>query len=180
MARLLAVLTLALLSGAPPSYSGLWYRVDSKSDDPKARIEAATRGFIEKESRGRQTAEDVDPRLLGELRRVLDTFVLYPEELRIEESSKELVLDDGGPRLRIYYLDGEEHERQMPNGTRLETTATRSGSQIDVFQKSNRGAKLFETYRLSDDGRQLTLVVRLEDKQLKEPLVVRSVYTRAD
>lgn len=177
---LMATLLAAFLPATQAGYTGLWYRVDSKSDDAKARIEASMRGFIEKETRGRRTVEDVDPRLLGELRRTFDTFVLYPEEVRMDESAKELVLDDGGPRLRIYYLDGAEHERQMPNGRKLGTSATRHGRQIDVFQKTSDGAKIYESYRLSDDGRQMTLTVRLEDKQLKEPLVVRSVYTRAD
>lgn len=175
-----ALVWLAVLATTQSSYTGLWYRVDSKSDDAKAQIEASMQGFVEKETRGRRTVEDVDPRLLGELRRTFDTFVLYPEEVRIEQSVKELVLDDGGPRLRIYYLDGQKHERQMPNGTRLETTVTRNGREVEVFQKTSDGAKIYESYRLSDDGRQMTLIVRLEDKQLKEPLVIRSVYTRAD
>lgn len=173
-------LFLASFSIAQPSFTGLWYRLDSQSDDPEERIEAALRGFVEKETRGERTADDVDPQLLARIRGALDSFVLYPEELHIEESERELVLDHGGPRLRIYYLDGEEHERQMPNGTRLATTATRIGSQVDVFQETDDGAEVYETYLLSDDGERMTLTVRLEDEQLKAPLVIESVYTRAD
>jgi hypothetical protein len=165
---------------AQSTLTGLWYRSDSKSDDPKAKIEASMKGFIEKQSRGRRTAEDFDSRALRQLRRVFDAYVQYADELDVEDTGKELVLDDGGPRLSIYYLDGMKHERQMPNGVRLETTATRNGHQIEVFQKTSDGAKIYETYALAEEGARMTLTVRLEDKQLKEPLVIRSVYTRAD
>jgi hypothetical protein len=177
--RLVAVVVFTALS-AQSTLDGLWYRLDSKSDDPKARIEASIRGFIDKQSRGRRTVEDFDPRAVAQLRGVFDTFVQYAEEINVRESPKELVLDDRGPQLRIYYLDGQKHERQMTTGTRLETTATKSGRQIDVFQKTSDGAKIFESYHLSDDGDQMTLTVRLEDKQLREPLVIRSIYTRAE
>jgi hypothetical protein len=113
------------------------------------------------------------------LRGVLEGFVQYSEELVVERTRRELVVDDGSERLIIYYLDSRKHERQLPDGTRLETTATATGNQIDVEMKTSDGAKIFETYTLASDD-ELVLSVRLEDKQLKEPLVIRNVYTRAD
>ena len=83
MKLLAAVLVLASTSLAQRTFTGLWYRADSQSDDPKAAIEASMRGFIEKQSRGRRTAEDFDPRALADLRRVFDTYVQYAEELDI-------------------------------------------------------------------------------------------------
>lgn len=180
MKTFVAALALVAQTASQTGYSGLWYREDVESDDPGPRIEEAVRGLVEKTSRGRRTAEDLDPRVMRELRRLVDTFVQYAEELFIEHNTKELVVDDGGQRLRIFYLDAKKHERQMPNGTRLETTATQSGRQIDVFQKTSRGAKIYETYNLSSDGQKLVLTVRLEDKQLATPLVIKSVYSRAE
>jgi hypothetical protein len=160
-------------------YTGLWYRDDRKSDDPAPRIELTMQGFVEKNSRGRSTLEDVDPKVVRRLRGVLEGFVQYSEELVVERTRRELVVDDGSERLIIYYLDSRKHERQLPDGTRLETTATATGNQIDVEMKTSDGAKIFETYTLASDD-ELVLSVRLEDKQLKEPLVIRNVYTRAD
>ena len=161
-------------------YTGVWYRDDDKSDDPEPKLEATIEGFVQKMSRGRDTVEDVDPQFVKRLNQVLERFVQYADELYMERSRRDLVVDDGGDNLRIYYLDGQEHERQMQDGTRLETKATPTGSQIDVEMKTSDGAKIFETYKLSSGGNEMVLTVRLEDKQLKAPLVIRSVYSRAN
>lgn len=162
-----------------PGYTGLWYRDDAKSDDPEPKLEAAMQGFIEKMSRGRSSLDDVEPRFVKRLRNVLDGFVQYADELYLERNPRDLVVDDGGERVRIYYLDGKEHERQMHDGTRLETVTTVTGGRIQVEMETDDGAKISEAYSLSVDGDELTLTVRLEDDQLREPLVIRSVYTRA-
>lgn len=180
MATLFTSLALVGFLAAQPSYTGDWYRDDAESDDPKPKIDATISGFVQKASRGRSSASDVDPRYLRRLRNVLDTLVLYADELYVERGRRELVVDDGGEDLRIYYLDGEEHERQLADGTRLETKAVALGGGIDVEMKTEDGAKIFESYSLSSGGEELVLVVRLEDKQLKAPLVIRSVYTRLE
>ena len=180
MKTLVTTLAVIGLLTAQSGYTGLWYRDNDKSDDPEPKIEATIEGFIQKMSRGRDTVEDVDPQFVERLNQVLDRFVQYADELDIELSRGELVVDDGGDNLRIYYLDGQKHERQMQNGTRLETKATSTGGQIDIEMKTSDGAKIFETYKLSSGGNEMVLTVRLEDKQLKAPLVIRSVYSRAN
>lgn len=164
---------------AQAGYTGLWYRDDRRSDDPGPRIEMTMKGFVEKNTRGRSTLEDVDPKVVRRLRSVLDGFVQYSEELVVESTQRELVVDDGGDRLIIYYLDDRKHERQLADGTRLETTSSTTGNQIDVEMRTSDGAKIFETYVLASDD-EMVLTVRLEDKQLKQPLVIRNVYTRAE
>ena len=180
MKTLFAALAIAGVLTVQTGYTGVWYRDGDKSDDPEPKLEATIEGFIAKMSRGRDTVEDVDPQFVKRLNQVLERFVQYADELDIERSSRELVVDDGGDNLRIYYLDGQKHERQMQNGTRLETKATPTGSQIDIEMKTSDGAKIFETYKLSSGGNEMVLTVRLEDKQLKAPLVIRSVYSRAN
>lgn len=180
MKTLITGLALLGLVTAQAGYTGLWYRDDVKSDDPDPKLEAAMQGFVEKMSRGRARIEDVDPRFVKRLRNVLDRFVQYAAELYLERNPRDFVVDDGGPRVRIYYLDGEEHERQMRDGTRLKTVATVAEGPIQVKMETEDGATVFETYSLSADGEELTLTVRLEDDQLQDPLVIRSVYTRAE
>ena len=171
-------LLLAATLAAPVDFTGVWYRDYERSDDAEAKLEEAVEGYIKKISRGRATVDDVDPSRLKQINQVLDTFVQHAEELDITQDPSELVIDDGSERLRIYYLDDEKHERQMPNGTRLETTAGAKGSQIDVFMKTSDGLKVTETYLLGQDGTGMVLIVRVEDDQLDGPLVVRNVYTR--
>jgi len=176
----LAALALSGLVAVQVDFTGLWYRDDDKSDAAKPAIDEAVKGLIEKTSRGRASAADVDPATLARINEVLDTFIQYADELDLERDRRELVVDDGSERLRIYYLDAEEHARQMPDGTRLETTATASGRGVEVYMKTEHGAEIYETYRLSSDGNTMQLTVRLEDKQLKEDLVIRNVYVRGE
>jgi hypothetical protein len=180
MKALLVTLAIAGVLTAQAGYTGTWWRNDDKSDDPEPELQAAVAGFIQKMSRGRASVEDADPRFVKRLTGVIDNFVQYADELYVERTNRELVVDDGGERLRIYYLDGDEHERQMPDGTRLETTATIGGGRIEVEMETEDGAKIFESYQLAAGGDELVLTVRLEDKQLQNPLVIRSVYTRAE
>jgi len=175
-----ATLAVASVLTAQTGYNGLWWRDNDASDDPKPKIEAAVAGFIKKTTRGRASVEDADPRFVKRLNGVIAAFVQYADELYVERTKRELVIDDGGDNLRIYYLDGEKHERQMADGTRLETVSTATGAQIDIAMKTSEGAKIFEAYQLTSGGDALVLTVRLEDKQLIEPLVIRNVYTRAE
>jgi len=178
MKILATTLAITGLLTAQAGYTGLWYREDRQSDDANAKIEMTMKGFVEKITRGRSTIEDIDPQEVKRLRAVLDGFVQYSDELDVERTKRELVVDDGRERLIIYYLDDRKHERQLADGTRLETTSTANGNQVDVAMKTSDGAKIFENYALSGD--EMVLTVRLEDKQLKQPLVIRSVYTRAE
>ena len=120
----------------------------------------------------------MDPQYLKRLNQVLTSYLQYADELYLELDDRELVVDDGGDIMRIYYLDGEKHERQMRSGTRMETVASRSAGKIHVAMKTEHDAKIYETYELSSSGDELVLTVRLEDKQLKKPLVIRTIYTR--
>jgi hypothetical protein len=161
MKTLVTILAITGLLTVQSEYTGLWYRDDGKSDDAEPKLEATVKGFVEKNSRGYSTIEDVDPQVVSRRRLVLNSFVQYANELDVERTKREIVVDDDDNRLRIYYLDVRKHERQMADGTRLETTSEMTGTQIDVEIKTSDGVKIYETYQLSSDGDELVLMVRL-------------------
>jgi len=187
----LASLTLTLLALAPTAQTqdvnvnvsvdvnGTWFRSTSEGDDPEEKIQHAVRGYMAKASqrRGARIAVAESPQLPGMVARTIDTFMQYADELYIELDADELVVDDGDGRIRIYYLDAEKHERQLSNGVRIETVATRVGLNITIDQKAD-DTKILETYVFSSDGERLELTVRLENKQLNEPLIIQSIYER--
>ena len=184
--RLLTLLTLmlgAFLALAPPAWTqdvnGTWFRSTTEGDDPEEKIQRAVRGYLAKagQRRGARIAVAESPQLPEMVTRSIETFMQYADELYIELEPDELVVDDGGGRIRIYYLDGEEHERQLQNGVRVETVATRVGQNITIDQKAD-DTKVLETYVFSSDGERLELTVRLENKQLNEPLIIQSIYER--
>ena len=159
--------------------NGTWFRSTTEGDDPEEKIQQAVRGYLAKAGsrRGAQIAVAESPQLPAMVARTIETFMQYADELYVELDPDELVVDDGGGRIRIYYLDGEKHERQLSNGVRIETVATRVGQTITIDQKAD-DTKVLETYVFSSDGERLELTVRLENKQLNGPLIIQSIYER--
>jgi hypothetical protein len=96
--------------------------------------------------------------------------------------SMEITLADGefkvidSERVRIYYLDGEKHVRETPQGGKLETVSQVKGNQVTIEEKTEQGMKITQTFALGPDGTVLVVTNRLENKRFKEPVVIRSVY----
>ncbi len=159
--------------------NGTWFRSTTEGDDPEEKIQHAVRGYLAKAGsrRGARIAVAESPQLPAMITRTIETFMQYADELYVELDPDELVVDDGDGRIRIYYLDGEKHERQLSNGVRVETVATRVGQTITIDQKAD-DTKVLETYVFSSDGERLELTVHLENKQLNGPLIIQSIYER--
>ncbi len=100
-----------------------------------------------------------------------------PDELTLELIDDELRVDDG-ERLRIYYLDGEKHKREMANGMKLETVAELKGNAVVIEEKMERG-KLERKFELSPDGGTLVATLIVKFGRMKDPVVIKTVYERA-
>ena len=164
-----------------PSLSGYWLRNPDDSDDAEQKIEDAARAFFEKATKGGRNilSEDI-PQIQKRLQYVIATFVQFAEALDIVEESGELRIDDGIGRVRIFYVDGQKHKRQNPDGAKLETICSRDRDRVVVEQKLDKVGTITEVYHPSSDGNTMSLAVRFESKRFKQPLVVRNVYDRQD
>ena len=158
--------------------TGTWMRNPDESDDPEEKTRAAGEGICNKATKGGRGSftEDIQ-QIQKQLQSSIASFVQFAETLIIDDEGKELLVDDGVGRVRIFYLDGKKHKRQSPDGAKFETLSTRQGNRIIVDQKM-KGGRIVETYALSEEGDRLVLTVRLEAKRLKEPLTLRNVYYR--
>ncbi len=66
---------------------------------------------------------------------IIKSLSAAADELTIEVDGNEFrVAGAGEGRVRIFYLDGEKHVRETPNGTKLETIAHWNGRQILIEQ----------------------------------------------
>jgi len=101
-----------------------------------------------------------------------------PEELYVEHEDGELRLDDG-ERLQIFYLDGEKHRRAMPNGAKLETVATIAGRVVNIEEKLERG-KIERKIELSEDGESMVITLNIKIGNMKDPVLIRTVYERVE
>jgi len=163
--------------------AGTWIANPDQSDDVREKIEAG----LETEKRGRGRAEEPEPdpnvalSRLRNMERLLDSLSAAPDELTIEVASGEVhVTAAEAGRVHIFYLDGQTHKRETPNGSELETRAQWNGRQLLVEEDAGDGDTVNEVYALGADPSTLVVVFRLKLHQLEEPIVIRSVYDRSD
>ena len=100
-----------------------------------------------------------------------------PKLLEIDQKSGQLVVTDDSAHAQTYYLDGKKHDDKDDNGKKISSTKTElQGNTVVAETKLDHGTKLTESFRLSDDGKELTVVSRLENSSLQGPVTIRRVY----
>jgi hypothetical protein len=84
-------------------------------------------------------------------------------------------LSDDSDHTRTLYPDGKKHEEKDENRKKISTKTEWQGDALIAETKMHSG-ELTETYQVSSDGRQLTVVSRYENSSLSRPLSIRRVY----
>jgi hypothetical protein len=168
---------------ASTGFSGNWERDPARSDDAQEKMRAAfVRMQEEMERRGRggppPGGSGAPPPGGGGREGRGGGPGQVPEELEVEHDGGELKLDDG-ERLQIFYLDGQKHRRAMPNGAKLETVATLQGQVVLIEEKLDRG-KIERKLELSEDGESMVITLNIEIGNMKEPVLIRTVYERVE
>jgi hypothetical protein len=100
-----------------------------------------------------------------------------PKFLLIDQKSDQLVVTDDSDHAQNFYLDGKKHDDKDENGKKVSTTKTEwQGNTLVAETKLDHGTKLTRSFRLSEDGKQLTVVSRLENSSLQGPVTIQRVY----
>ena len=87
-----------------------------------------------------------------------------------------MVTDDSA-HAQTFYLDGKKHDDKDDNGKKISSTKTDwQGDTLVAETKLDHGTKLTQSFRVSDDGKELTVVSRLENSSLQGPVTIRRVY----
>jgi hypothetical protein len=105
-----------------------------------------------------------------------DRLAQNPKFLRIDQQSKQVVVTDDSDRAQTFYLDGKKHDEKDANGKKISTKTEWQGDTLVAETKLSHSTKLTQSFRVSDDGKQLYVVSRLEDPSLQAPVSVRRVY----
>jgi len=100
-----------------------------------------------------------------------------PKFLQIDQKSGQVVVTDDSDHAQTFYLDGKKHDDKDDNGKKISSTKTGwQGDTLEAETKLEHGTKLTQSFSLSDDHKQLTVVSRLENSSLQGPVTVRRVY----
>ena len=147
-----------------PDLRGRWKRNPELSQDAVSKVFAS----LSLEGRGFSPDEQRFHDALLHFAKVIDS-------LQIEQTAEDVKIILSGDEVQIYYL-GRSHVRQGVLGGRLEVLAHWRGDEL-VIQEKNEFGKLVQSLSLNRDGR-LSVLVSLDDRRLRVPLLLLSVYDR--
>lgn len=105
-----------------------------------------------------------------------DRLASNPKYLHIDQRSDQVVVVDDNDNSQTFYPDGKKHDDKDASGKKVSTKTDWEGGVLTAETRLNHSEKLTETFRLSDDGKQLFVTTLFEDSTLGGPLSIRRVY----
>ncbi|MGO8815816.1 MAG: hypothetical protein ACLQVG_14285 [Terriglobia bacterium] len=99
-----------------------------------------------------------------------------PKYLRIDQRSDQIVVTDDSDHAQTFYPDGKKHEEKDEDGKKLSTKSSWENGAFVAETKLPHSEKLTQTFRVSDDGKQLSIITRFEAPSLSGPVSIRRVY----
>jgi hypothetical protein len=105
-----------------------------------------------------------------------DRLAETPKFLRVDQQSDKVVVTDDSDRAQTFYPDGKKHDDKDVNGKKVTTKTEWQGDMLVAETKLSHSSKLTQSFRLSEDGKQLYVTSRLENSSLRASVSVRRVY----
>ena len=105
-----------------------------------------------------------------------DRLAANPKYLRIDQRSDQVVVTDDSDQAQTFYPDGKKHDDKDADGRKISTKASWEGGVFTAETKLPHSQKLTQTFRVSEDGKQLFVTTRFEDSSLSAPISIRRVY----
>ena len=105
-----------------------------------------------------------------------DRLAENPKFLQVDQRTDQVVVTDDSDHAQTLYLDGKKHENKDTNGKKVSTKTEWHGDTLVAETKLSHSSKLTQTFRLSDDGKQLDVTSRFESPSLQAPVSIRRVY----
>ena len=99
-----------------------------------------------------------------------------PKYLRIDQRSDHIVVSDDSDHAQTFYPDGKKHDDKDADGKKFSTKASWEGGALVAETKLPHSEKLTQTFRVSEDGKQLSVITRFEAPSLGGPVSIRRVY----
>ncbi len=105
-----------------------------------------------------------------------DRLAANPKFLRVDQRSDQVMVTDDNDNSQTFYTDGKKHDDKDADGRKITTKASWEGSSFVAETKLPHSQKLTQTFRISEDGKQLYVTTLFEASSLNGPLSIRRVY----
>lgn len=154
--------------------TGAWRINYAESDNPLLKMQAILQSKLERNGSEKTAKEETSSTLSLSLA-APETLILAGDDeksITINEGYNELVFT------RTILTDAKARIGELSDGTRFLLTAEQAKDSLKIATVSPRGNKMIESYKLSGDGKKLSVTVRVETPESKELITLRRVYDR--
>ncbi|MGC2193571.1 MAG: hypothetical protein WA628_02775 [Terriglobales bacterium] len=110
----------------------------------------------------------------------LRDLVEAPDQLKILQKGPEIDMTDTESHVRSLFTDGRKLEKPKKDSSETQVKARWDRETLITEEKGPNGEKISHSYEITDGGKQLADTLTLESKKLNTPIIVRSVYDRAE
>ena len=114
-----------------------------------------------------------------EQREKLRDLVEAPDQLTVTQKGPEIDMADSQSHERSLFTDGRKLEKPKKDSTQTQVKAHWERETLVTEEKGPNGEKISHSYEIVGEGKQLADTLTLESKKLNTPIIVRSVYERA-
>ena len=111
----------------------------------------------------------------------LRNLVQPADQLTVDQKGPEIDMTDGENHVRALFTDGRKLEKPKKDSSQTQVKATWQGETLITEEKGPSGEKVSHTYERSSEGKaQLIDTLTVESKRLNTPIIIRSVYDKAE
>lgn len=110
----------------------------------------------------------------------LRDLVEAPDQLNIVQKGPEINVTDTQSHTRTLFTDGRKIEKPKKDGNQAQVKAHWNHETLVTEEKGPNGEKISHSYEIVGEGKQLADTLTVESKKLNTPIIVRSVYDRAE
>jgi hypothetical protein len=112
----------------------------------------------------------------GVSRQEWDRLAENPKFLRIDQRSDQFVVIDDSDHAQTFYPDGKKHNDKDADGNKISTKASWESGAFTAETKLPHSEKLTQTFRMSEDGKQLHVITLFEASSGNTSVRIRRVY----
>ena len=110
----------------------------------------------------------------------LRDLVEAPDQLRVEQKGPEIDMTDTQSHVRTLFTDGRKVEKPKKDSDRTQVKAHWERGTLVTKEKGPNGEKISHSYEITGEGKQLADTLTVESKKMNTPIIIRSVYDRAE
>ena len=151
-------------SAADARLTGVYQLDPAMSDDPQEAAERAAAGLP-----------------FGERQRVLDRLLprlTSPTQLTLQRRGRVIdIASTRAPRI-TFDADGQTHTERAADGHTVRTRAALTGESLEISSRGSADDEFSVTFAPQEQGQRLRVTRRIFDAQLRQPVLVESVYDK--